>query len=119
MTLCYDDFDHNPMVEIDVSPDAIVERVLRAGQPDKIVLFGSQARKSAREGSDYDLLIVQASDLPRPARASVYYRALSDLPVEVDIVVFTPEEIRDWENVPQAFATTALREGRTLYERQG
>lgn len=107
------------MVESEVSPDAIVERVLSAGQPDKIVLFGSQARNSANARSDYDLLIVQPSDLPRSARAAPYYRALSDLPVEVDVVVFTPDEIRDWEHVRQAFVTTALREGKTLYERQG
>jgi predicted nucleotidyltransferase len=106
------------MVETHISPDAIVQRVLSAGQPEKIVLFGSQARSTTYERSDYDLLIVQPSDLPRSARSGAYYRALSDLPVEVDIVVVTPEEIRDWESVPQAFITTALREGRTLYERQ-
>jgi predicted nucleotidyltransferase len=106
------------MVEIEVSPDAIVERVLSAGQPEKIVLFGSRGRNATQARSDYDLLIVQSSDLPRPARAAAYYRALSDLPVEVDVVVFTPEEIRDWQQVPQAFVTTALREGKTLYERQ-
>jgi predicted nucleotidyltransferase len=115
--ICYDDFGQN-MVEIHVSPDAIVERVLSAGQPEKIILFGSHARDSAHAHSDYDLLIVQPSDLPRPARSGVYYRALSDLPVEIDVVVVTPEEIRDWEHVPQAFVTTALREGKTLYERQ-
>ena len=107
------------MVRIEVSPDAIVERVLSAGHPDKIVLFGSQARNSAQARRDFDLLIAQPSDLPRAARAAIYYRALSDLPVEVDVVVFTPEEIRDWEQVPQAFVTTALREGKTLYEKQG
>lgn len=106
------------MVETHISPDAIVQRVLSAGQPEKIVLFGSQARSTTHARSDYDLLIVQPSDLPRSARSGAYYRALSDLPVEVDIVVVTPEEIRDWESVPQAFITTALREGRTLYERQ-
>jgi len=40
------------MVRIEVSPDAIVERVLSAGHPDKIVLFGSQARNSAQARSD-------------------------------------------------------------------
>jgi uncharacterized protein len=107
------------MVEIEVSADAIIERVLSAGQPEKIILFGSRGRNSAQARGDYDLLIVQPSELPRPARAAAYYRALSDLPVEVDVLVFTPDEIRDWQQVPQAFVTTALREGKTLYERQG
>ena len=106
-------------VSVPVSQELIVKRLLEAGQPRRVVLFGSRARDSAHPGSDYDLLIVENSILPRPARAERYYRALSDLPIEVDIVVFTPEEIQDWERVPQAFVTTALREGRTIYEGQG
>ena len=46
------------------------------------------------------------------------YVALADLPVEVDVVVYTPSEIREWSAVPQAFVTTAMREGRVLYERE-
>ncbi len=42
------------MTGIEVSPEAIVERMLSVGQPDKIVLFGSQARNSAHARSDYD-----------------------------------------------------------------
>jgi predicted nucleotidyltransferase len=117
-SLCYEDLARDSfIVETEVPPDAIIERVLSAGQPDKIVLFGSRSRNTTHPQSDYDLLIVQPSDLPRSARAGAYYRALSDLPVEVDILVVTPEEIRDWERVPQAFITTALREGGTLYEK--
>ena len=107
------------MVEAGINSDSIVQRVLSAGHPEKIVLFGSRARNTTHPESDYDLLIVEPSDLPRSARSGAYYRALSDLAVEVDVLVVTPEEIRDWECVPQAFITTALREGRTLYERQG
>ena len=33
------------------------------------------------------------------------------------IVVYTPREVQEWSQVPQAFATTALREGMVLYER--
>jgi uncharacterized protein len=106
-------------VSTQISLELIVRRLLRGGHPQRIILFGSQARNTSRERSDYDLLIIERSELPRSTRAATYYRALSDLPVEVDIVVFTPEEVRDWEHVPQAFVTTAVREGRTLYEGQG
>src|ERR1700687_3406751 len=106
-------------IDTGISPDIIVERLLSAGEAERIVLFGSRAREAGRARSDYDLLIVQRSPAPRFARAGAYYRALIDLPIEVDIVVVTPEEVRDWEHVPQAFITTALREGRTLYERKG
>jgi hypothetical protein len=36
---------------------------------------------------------------------------VSDLPIEVDIVVVTPEEVRDWERVPQAFITSSFMKG--------
>jgi predicted nucleotidyltransferase len=105
-------------IQTGVSTEAIVQRLVAAGQPQQIFLFGSRARQQSHSRSDYDLLIVESSPLDRAARAGAYYRALSDLPVEVDIIVVTPEEVREWSQVPQAFITTAIREGRALYERQ-
>jgi hypothetical protein len=37
----------------------------------------------------------------------------------VDVVVYTPEEVEEWRSVPEAFVTTAIREGKVLYERPG
>jgi uncharacterized protein len=34
-----------------------------------------------------------------------------------DITVWTPAEVQEWAAVPNAFITTALREGRVLYEK--
>jgi hypothetical protein len=34
-----------------------------------------------------------------------------------DVVVWTPEEVEAWSEVPHAFITTALQEGKTLYAR--
>ncbi|MSS73143.1 MAG: nucleotidyltransferase domain-containing protein [Candidatus Latescibacteria bacterium] len=94
-----------------------VRRILSVGSPLKIVLFGSWARNNAKSDSDLDLLIVEESDLPRYKRAPRYLRALVGLFPEKDVVVWTPEEVKEWSNVPNAFITTALREGRTLYAR--
>jgi uncharacterized protein len=95
----------------------IVQRLLAVGQPQKIILFGSQARGQTGRDSDYDLLVIENSSQPRYRRAVSYRRALKDLGTSKDIVVWTPREIAEWQNVSNAFITTALREGTVLYER--
>ena|SRR5881296_344607 len=94
-----------------------VRRILAVGSPDRIVLFGSRARGEARPDSDLDFLIVEESDLPRYKRAARYLRILAGLYPAKDVVVWTPAEVREWSGVPNAFITTALNEGRTLYEK--
>lgn len=103
-------FDDNTLKEI-------VQRILAVGRPQKIVLFGSRARGEAKPDSDYDLLAIEPSDLPRYKRAARYRRALVGVCPAKDIVVWTPEEVAEWRNVPNAFITTALKEGIVLYER--
>jgi hypothetical protein len=45
------------------------------------------------------------------------YRALAGLGVPKDVVWWTPDEIAEWRAVRSHFITTALREGRVLYEK--
>lgn len=98
--------------------EEVVARLLTAGEPLQVILFGSRARGDARAGSDYDFLIIENSALPRHRRAAKYRRALVGLMPSKDILVWTPDEAADWADVPQALVTTALREGVILYERE-
>ena len=95
--------------------DEVVRRVLQAGSPRTIVLFGSRARGDFRADSDLDLLILEDSELPRYQRSPRYYHALAGLFPAKDIVVYTPEEVKEWSEVPNAFVTAALREGKVLH----
>jgi uncharacterized protein len=95
----------------------IVRRIVEAAQPDRVILFGSRARGDARPDSDFDLLVIKESEEPRYRRSVPLYVALADLPVEVEVMVYTPEEVEEWSQVPQAFVTTAVREGTAIYER--
>lgn len=96
-----------------------VARMVEAGDPIRIILFGSRARGDAHANSDYDFLVLEDSTLPRYRRAAKYRRALTGLLSSKDILVWTPSEAAEWSAVPQALVTTAIKEGIKLYEREG
>jgi len=98
--------------------DKVVERIRDAAGPERIVLFGSRARGDARQRSDWDLLVIARSELPRHRRSAPLYSLLADMPGEFEVVVYTPEEAEEWSGVSEAFVTTALREGTVLYEKE-
>ena len=107
------------MVRIDERlMDEIVKRIVERVHPKKIILFGSRARDAARPTSDLDLLVVADSTEPRWKRSAPLYGALRDILVPMDILVYSPDEVQEWSGVPQAFVTTAVREGKVLYEEQ-
>ncbi|MDO9541138.1 MAG: nucleotidyltransferase domain-containing protein [Kiritimatiellia bacterium] len=95
----------------------VTKRIRQIAHPRKIILFGSRARGENQMNSDWDFLVIADSDLPRYKRASPLYGALSDMLAGMDILVYTPDEVNEWRNVPQALVTTAIREGKVLYEK--
>lgn len=94
-----------------------MRRIVAAATPERVILFGSHARGEARPDSDLDLLVVSNSSQPRHLRAAPLYGLLSDIPTPMDIVVYRPDEIEAWRQVPQSFITTVVREGTVLYEK--
>jgi predicted nucleotidyltransferase len=102
--------------KLDPNLQEIVNRLLEVGKPQNIVLFGSQARGETGGGSNYDLLVVESSMAPRFRRATRYRRTLKDFGHSKYIVVWTPDEVAECQNVSHAFVTTALREGIILYD---
>ena len=95
----------------------VIRRIVQSVNPQKIILFGSYAYGKPHEGSDLDILVVMDSNLPRYKRSVPIYRALADLLIPMDILVYTPQEIEAWKDVPQAFITSILRKGKVLYEK--
>lgn len=95
----------------------IVHRIVEAVDPNRVILFGSYAYGRPRPASDLDLLIIMPSDQPRWQRAIPIYDALRGLLLPKDVVVYTPQEVEEWSEVPQAFVTTAIRKGKVLYEK--
>ena len=97
--------------------EEMVIRIVEYFDPQMLILFGSHARGEAREGSDFDLLIIAPSSEPRWRRTVPVYRLLAGLGVPKDIVWWTPEEIAEWRDVKSHLIHRALREGKMLYEK--
>lgn len=96
----------------------VVDRIVESVDPERIILFGSHAYGTPHKESDLDILTVMHSDLPRYKRSVPIYRALAGLLISKDVLVYTPEEIEEWSDVPQAFITTAIRKGKVIYEKE-
>ena len=95
----------------------IRERLVAGFHPEKIILFGSQARKTADERSDVDLLVVSPIKGKRRRMMVEMDRALSELDYAFDIIVLTAQEFERDRGIPGTVGRYAAREGRILYER--
>jgi len=87
--------------------------------PDKIILFGSQAKGTADDRSDVDILVVCEIPNGRRALTLAMDRALWGLRLARDIVVLTPEEYERDRLIPGTIARPASLEGKVLYENAG
>ena len=96
----------------------LIERVVEAAKPSRVILFGSRARNDAGPRSDVDLLVVVDSVKSRRALAARIYEALADIHFPADIVVATENDLRVTRGVPGTLVARALEEGVTLYAAQ-
>lgn len=92
----------------------IVRRVVEVANPDRIILFGSAARGDMGADSDIDLLIVKSGVPHRRRLAQQIYANLFGVPVPVDIVVVTPEDIVRSAGKVSTILTAVLAGGRSM-----
>jgi predicted nucleotidyltransferase len=94
----------------------VIERLAEAFQPERIYVFGSQARGEATPNSDIDLLIVVAqADEPAHRLAQVAYRIATPHSLALDLLVMPRDEFESRSRAASSLPATVLREGRVLY----
>jgi predicted nucleotidyltransferase len=93
----------------------IVRRVVEVARPQRIVMFGSAARGTARADSDVDLLVVKSGRFQRGRLVDAIYRNLRGAGAPVDVIVVTPEEVERYRNDPCLIIAPALKEGKVVY----
>jgi predicted nucleotidyltransferase len=105
----------------EITPDLlayIVEKIVRAIAPQRIILFGSRSRGQETESSDLDLFVIQ--DTGRPSRQ--VRREIDQLlwgrRFAVDLIVATPEQVeRNVAGGNPFYTRHILAEGKVLYDR--
>jgi len=90
-------------------------RIARDFRPLRILLFGSHAREDATADSDVDLLVI----LPFEGRAvdkAVEIRLKTRPTFPLDLIVRTPEAVRERVALGDTFLRDVLEKGTVLYE---
>lgn len=93
----------------------IRKRLVDAFAPEKIILFGSQARGTADDRSDVDILVICSFEGKRRRLMLDMDRALDDLDCAFDILILTPKEFQRDRRIPGTVGRYAQQEGSILY----
>lgn len=93
-----------------------LRRLVDAYKPERIYLFGSQARGDAGPHSDIDLLVVVPDDATSERRRSrLAYEALGGTGIAADVLVCTRSYFEARRHLKASLPGTVLREGRLLH----
>ncbi len=83
----------------------------------KIILFGSRARKDFTRFSDYDILIItnRTFEISEKMRISKNIRTyLAKLGIDVDVIIKSDNEVEVLKDKPGSIVRNALKEGVAL-----
>lgn len=95
--------------------DNIVAKIAQNFHPQKIILFGSYVWGNPYTDSDLDFLVIMDSYLRRDNRSLEISRLFSDRKFPLDIIVYTPDEIKISTMNGNPFIKNILEKGKVLY----
>ena len=101
---------------IDAPVDEIVQQIVAAFHPRRVMMFGSRARGEVGVDSDLDLFVEMESNLPPRQRVRVVNDLFGLRRWAMDVVVYTPDEVQQMKDTVGTLLYTIEREGKVLYE---
>jgi len=95
--------------------ESLVQKIVEAVHPLKIILFGSYVRDKVNPESDIDVLVVMPEGVHCRRTAQLLYRQIRGLGVPFDILVTTPGALEKHKDNIGLIYRTVLKEGREIY----
>ena len=102
------------MVEMD-SIRELAEKIVHIYHPRQVILFGSYAYGTPTVDSDVDLLVILASE-DKGSRKAVEILNTVNPQFPVDLLVRTPEQVRQRLAWHDFFLQEIIKRGKVLYE---
>jgi predicted nucleotidyltransferase len=104
---------------------AVTQQLVEAVKPERLILFGSQARRQTSRGSDIDLLVCLADAHPlaglrRSERTAAILNLFRYRSFGLDVLVLTQREIKELQDSNEGewdLVLEILEQGKLLYER--
>lgn len=117
-----DEVKVNPMSKLaDSSVTALLQRItariVKRFRPEKVILFGSQARGNTTADSDLDLLVVMDFEGSNLDKMVEVREVLNGIRVPTDILITTPDDFAWRKDVVGTLEWPAFHEGQVLYAR--
>jgi len=94
----------------------ITQQIVKEVAPDKIILFGSRAKKKQSKESDYDIFVLK-NDLTHKRKLAQRIYLKLDVDVSVDIIVETPKRFNQLKDNPFLIYSDIAKYGRVIYEK--
>lgn len=95
----------------------VTQKIVEQFNPEKIILFGSQSTGQAKEESDVDLLVIKETNQSIREVAREIDGAIFPRPFPIDLIVYTPAQLKQAQQVGDFFIMEVLNKGRVLYAR--
>lgn len=96
--------------DINSQLQTIAKKIKDKFNPQKIILFGSHAYGMPKKWSDVDILVVMETDKPVKEQAFLIRRELRT-PIPVDILVRTPQQIKERIELGDFFIKRLMEKG--------
>ena len=95
----------------------LVQEIVARLDPQAVMVFGSYAKGTATSKSDLDLFVIKDTHVPMVNRSAPLAAIVAHQLINVDVHVYTPEEVEEFQREPMSFVSSVLKSGKTIFSK--